>query len=130
MAMIDATGTVVAVHVASDIYSGKEHKLCEKSGRTYRQTSYNTHHGVHYDRETGQPSEDQSKALRKNYAAIGYRYDADRDAFIPPKPFPSAVLNETTCDWEHPVAYPDDGGKYVWNESTTSWDVRTDAPTD
>jgi hypothetical protein len=59
--------------------------------------------------------------LRKNYAGIGYTYDAGRDAFIPPKPYASWVLNETTCLWDAPVAYPDDGKRYSWDEATTSW---------
>jgi hypothetical protein len=83
--------------------------------------SYNTRGGVHYDPNTGEPSADQSKALRKNYPGIGYTYDRERDAFIPPKPFASWVLNEDTCLWDAPVAMPDDGGMYQWNESTTSW---------
>jgi hypothetical protein len=87
------------------------------------QTSYNTRGGVHYNPETGEPSVDQSKALRKNYAGIGYTYDAQKDAFIPPKPFASWELNEDTCLWESPVPYPDDGELYTWNESTTSWDL-------
>ena len=80
------------------------------------QTSYNTRGGVHYEPNTDTPSDDQSKALRKNYAGIGYTYDSDRDAFIPPKPFNSWTLNETTCWWEAPVAYPSDGELYSWNE--------------
>jgi len=83
------------------------------------QTSYNTHGGVHYDPETGEP--DGGVALRKNYAGVGYTYDADRDAFIPPQPFASWTLNETTCLWEAPVTYPDDGNNYIWNESITNW---------
>jgi hypothetical protein len=75
------------------------------------QTSYNTHGGQHPE---GRP-------LRKNYAGIGYTYDRERDAFIPPKPFASWVLNEDTCLWDAPVAMPTDGGMYQWNESTTSW---------
>jgi hypothetical protein len=59
--------------------------------------------------------------IRKNYAGIGYTYDATRDAFIPPKTFASWLLNETTCLWEAPVPYPTDGEYYVWNESTNSW---------
>jgi len=61
--------------------------------------------------------------IRKNYAGIGYIYDEDRDAFIPPKPFASWILNEETCIWEAPSAMPDDGERYEWNESTTSWDI-------
>jgi len=76
-----------------------------------KRTSYNTRGGVHPE---GRP-------LRKNYAAIGYTYDAGRDAFIPQQPYPSWLLNETTCLWEAPVPYPTDGEYYVWNESTNSW---------
>ena len=86
------------------------------------QTSYNTRGGVHYDPETGEPSADQSKALRKNYAGVGDTYDAAKDAFIPTKPFESWTLNETTCLWECPVAYPDDGLPYAWNEASLSWE--------
>jgi hypothetical protein len=90
------------------------------------QTSYNTRGGVHYNPDTGEPSADQSKALRKNYAGIGYSYDAQRDAFIPQKPYASWVLNEQTCLWESPVPYPNDGGRYAWNESTQAWDTVPD----
>ena len=75
------------------------------------QTSYNTHGGQHPE---GRP-------LRKNYAGIGYTYDAQRDAFIPPKPFASWVLNEDTCLWNAPVAMPTDGKMYQWNEDTQAW---------
>jgi hypothetical protein len=87
------------------------------------QTSYNTRGGVHYNPETGEPSADQAKALRKNYAGIGYTYDAGRDAFIPPKPYASWLLNGTSCLWEAPVAYPNDGERYTWNEATQQWDA-------
>jgi hypothetical protein len=59
--------------------------------------------------------------IRKNYAGIGYTYDSQRDAFISPKPFPSWVLVEETCQWDSPVAYPTDGKDYVWDENTTNW---------
>ena len=87
------------------------------------QTSYNTFGGVHYDRSTTPPtpSGDQSKALRKNYAGIGMIYDKDKDAFYQPQPYASWILNATTCLWEPPVAYPDDGKYYEWNESSKSW---------
>jgi hypothetical protein len=91
-----------------------------------KRTSYNTKGGVYYDPATNEPAADQSKAFRKNYAGIGYTYDHSRDAFIPPKPYDSWVLNETSCLWEAPVAYPDDGERYTWNEDTTSWDLVTD----
>jgi hypothetical protein len=61
--------------------------------------------------------------IRKNYAGIGYTYDQTRDAFIPPKPFNSWILNEDTCRWEAPVVYPTDGNRYKWNEETLSWDL-------
>ena len=76
------------------------------------QTSYNTHGGVHSNGET---------PLRKNYAGVGFTYDSTRDAFIPPQPYNSWTLNEDTCLWEAPVAYPEDGLIYDWNEDTTSW---------
>ena len=75
------------------------------------QTSYNTHGGQHPE---GRP-------LRKNYAGIGYTYDRARDAFIPPQPFASWVLDENTCLWNAPVAMPTDGKMYSWDEATTSW---------
>jgi hypothetical protein len=76
------------------------------------QTSYNTSGGQHPE---GRP-------LRKNYAGIGYTYDVQRDAFIPPKPFASWVINETTCLWDAPTPMPVEEGKtFIWNEPTTSW---------
>jgi len=84
------------------------------------QTSYNTRGGVHYGQD-GEP--DNGVALRKNYAGIGFTYDADKDAFIPPQPYNSWTLNETTCLWEAPVAYPDDGELYKWDEENQTWDV-------
>ena len=92
------------------------------------QTSYNTKGGVHYQPNSSIPSEDQSKALRKNYAGIGFSYDKQRDAFIPPKPFNSWILNETTCTWNAPVALPatvlENNQYYFWNESTLNWEIR------
>lgn len=92
-----------------------------KFGTVHKRTSYNTYGGIHYDPETREPSADQSKAFRKNYAGIGYTYDEFRDAFIPPKLYPSWILNEESCLWEPPVAYPDDGKMYNWNEETQTW---------
>jgi len=82
------------------------------------QTSYNTRAGVHYGQD-GQP--DGGVAVRKNYAGIGYSYDAGRDAFIPPKPFDSWVLDEETCLYSAPTPMPTDGKMYVWDEPTLSW---------
>lgn len=90
------------------------------------QTSYNTRGGVHYNPDTDEPSADQSKALRKNYAGIGYTYDRVRDAFIPPKPYASWILNEDTCLWGPPVARPTDDKSYIWDEETTAWVEVTD----
>ena len=86
------------------------------------QTSYNTRGGVHYQPDSNTPSTDQSKALRANYAGVGYTYDADKDAFIPPQPYVSWTLNETTCLWEAPVEYPDDGFVHEWNEESGVWE--------
>ena len=89
-------------------------------GGNWKQTSYNTHGGVHS--LGGTP-------FRKNYAGLGYTYDADRDAFIPPKPYASWVLDESTCLWNAPMPYPTDLGTpdipkmYTWNEETRTWDL-------
>jgi hypothetical protein len=80
----------------------------------WKQTSYNTYAGVHNNNGT---------PLRKNHAGIGFTYDENIDAFIPPKPFNSWTLNETTCQWNSPVARPQDNNNYKWNEQTLSWDI-------
>jgi hypothetical protein len=85
------------------------------------QTSYNTRGGVHYQPDSNTPSADQSKALRKNYAGIGYTYDRERDAFIPPKPYSRWVLDEQTCLWVAPTQYPDDGKLYRWDDTAGNW---------
>ena len=87
-------------------------------GAGWVQTSYNTRGGIHYGQD-GQP--DGGVALRKNYAGIGYTYDAGRDAFIAPQPFLSWVLNEQTCRWEAPIPMPKDGKMYQWDEPSLSW---------
>lgn len=84
----------------------------EFRGQVCKRTSYNTIAGVH--KSGGQP-------FRKNYAGIGYKYDEPRDAFIPPSPYPSWVLNEETCCWESPVPKPDNRVMWFWDETTTSW---------
>ena len=89
------------------------------------ETSRNSRGGVCYDPDTGEKTNEVS--FRKNYAQIGYRYDSNRDAFIPPTPYPSWKLNEDTCLWEAPIPYPEDslevGGnkRYMWNENNLSW---------
>jgi hypothetical protein len=82
----------------------------------WKQTSYNTNAGIHS--LGGTP-------FRKNHAGIGFTYDTQRDAFIPPKPYNSWVLNEQTCNWNAPIAYPNDGQRYTWNEETQSWTLQT-----
>jgi hypothetical protein len=95
-------------------------------GQTCKRTSYNTQGGVHS--LGGTP-------FRKNYAGIGYTYDSERDAFIPPKPFASWTLNETSCLWEAPTPYPTDVGteespkRYTWDEETVSWTLVEAKPT-
>lgn len=117
-AKLDKQNKVIFVTVGRD--EDREEELTERTGDVYKQTSYNTRGGVHYQGD-GTPSADQTKAFRKNYAGLGYTYDALRDAFIPPKPYASWVLNETSCLWEAPVAYPTDGKRYVWDELNTKW---------
>ena len=85
--------------------------LSDAFGGTWVQTSYNTNGGIH--KLDGTP-------FRKNYAGIGFTYDVERDAFIPPSPFPSWTLDEATCSWEAPTPRPD--GDYIWNEETQAWD--------
>ena len=101
----------------------------------WKKTSYNTRGGKHY-KEDNTESDDQSKALRKNFAGVGYIYDEDRDAFYTPKPFASWILNETTCLWAAPVDYPtvqeygDPAKRYTisWDEANTRW-IATDQET-
>lgn len=104
---------VIFVTVGRDEDDGKEAELSARTGHTYKQTSYNTRGGVHL--LGGTP-------FRKNFAGIGYTYDAERDAFIPPKPYESWVLNEDTCLWEAPIPMPTDG-LYLWNEANQTWDA-------
>ena len=95
--------------------------LVDNLGGTWVKTSYNAVGGKWRNPETNEIT--QNPGFRKNYSGIGYTYDADRDAFIAPKPFNSWVLNEDTCLWNPPVAHPNDGQSYIWNEETVSWDL-------
>jgi hypothetical protein len=90
--------------------------LYNEPNAIWKQTSYNTHGGVHDNGGT---------PFRKNHAGIGYTYDEGRDAFIPPKPYNSWILNEQTCNWDAPIPYPTDGQRYTWNEETQSWTLQT-----
>jgi hypothetical protein len=101
-------GTVTQVIVAEPEFFNT---FVDSSPGAWIQTSYRTHGGQHPE---GRP-------LRKNYAGIGYSYDAGRDAFIPPKPFASWTLNDTTCLWDAPVAMPTDGKLYRWDEEAGNW---------
>jgi hypothetical protein len=100
-----ATTEQAGIDFLNDLYNTRD---------VFKQTSYNTYGGEH--KLGGTP-------FRKNYATIGGTYDSSRDAFIPPKPHLSWVLNETTCQWEAPVVKPEDDNYYKWNEETQQWDV-------
>ena len=120
-AEIDNTNTVTRVLAVPDAQQDRGQDFLATDlglGGTWIQTSYNTRGGVHTNGGT---------PLRKNYAGIGYTYDSGRDAFIPPKPYESWLLNEDTCLWDAPVPYPTDGKMYRWDEDTLSW-VEVPAP--
>lgn len=117
-------GIVVFVTVSRDEDDDREMEISAQTGETYRRTSYNTNGGVHYNPQTGEPSEDQSKAYRYNYAGLSYTFDPDfgsDGAFIPPQPYPSWVLNPDTALWDAPVPMPTEGGSWRWDEPTLSW---------
>jgi len=125
-ALLNLQNTVLRVFVGrDDVVQGVEdwETYYAPEGFTVKQTSYNTYGGVHYT--DGEPSADQSKALRYNYAGIGHTYDEARDAFIPPQPYASWVLDEDTCLWVAPIAYPAEG-VHVWDEQAGDWVEVTD----
>lgn len=98
-----------------------EQYYCPPTAKACLRTSYNTRGGVHYA-DNGEASQDQTKAFRKNYAGMGFKYDEALDAFIPPKPFESWVLDEETCLWQPPVPMPQEEGKmFTWNEDDQAW---------
>jgi len=114
-AILDENNIVVQVTVGKnedELFDGQPIDWEQYYGG--KRTSYNTVGGVHL--LGGTP-------FRKNYAGIGYTYDSIRDAFIPPKEFPSWIFNENSCQWEPPVPFPTDGQSYFWDEATTSWVV-------
>ena len=119
---LNAENYVIFVTVARDEDENREVEISQETGEIYKRTSYNTRGGIHYQADNNTPSLDQSKAFRKNYAGIGYYYDEIRDAFIPPKPFPSWTLNEQSCLWQSPIPYPNDGKMYQWNEEIGNWE--------
>ena len=93
----------------------------DSSPGIWLQTSYNTRGGVHYVPDSNTPSPDQSKALRANYAGIGYIYDQANDVFYSPQPYPSWIISAPTWIWQPPVPYPSTGEPYAWDEATLSW---------
>lgn len=111
-AQLDENNIVVQVIVGVDEPHDGEAIYFQTTGKVWKKTSYNTIGGAHS--LGGTP-------LRKNYAGIGYSYDPDRDAFIPPQPYASWGLDEQTCQWDSPVQYPNDNKKYGWDEQTISW---------
>ena len=111
-------GKVVQVIVAEPEFFDT---FVDSSPGAWIQTSYNTRGGVHYNPETGEPSADQSKALRGNYAGVGYSYDAASDVFYAPQPFQSWILNSSTWTWDAPTPMPTDGKLYAWDEPTLAW---------
>jgi hypothetical protein len=118
-AFLDTNNIVTEVIVGKDEDDDNtdwEQHYGDFRGQMCKRTSYNTHGGVHTS--DGTP-------YRKNYAGIGFTYDEARDAFIPPQPYPSWVLNEETCLWEAPVPYPTDGERYTWNEEDGEWVLQT-----
>ena len=118
-AFLDENDSVVEVIVGKDENESDtdwEQWYGNFRGLTCKRTSYNSRGGNHASGGT---------SFRKNFAGVGYTYDSSRDAFIPPQPFPSWALNETTCLWEAPSPYPSDdpGTVYRWDETTTSWNA-------
>jgi len=125
-AVLNSDNTVTMVFVGrDDVVEGIDdwETYYAPEGYAVKQTSYNTYGGVHYT--DGLPSDDQNKALRFNYAGIGFTYDETRDAFIPPQPYASWVLDEGTCLWVAPIAYPAEGD-HVWDEEAGDWVEVTD----
>ena len=117
-AKLDENNIVTFVTAGSDADKGHEQELSERTGDTYKQTSYNTRGGVHYGQD-GQP--DGGVALRANYAGIGYTYDPINDVFYAPQPYTSWTISAPTWIWQAPTPMPNDGNVYVWDESNLSW---------
>ena len=111
-------GIVTKVIVAEEDFFNE---FVDDSPGKWIQTSYNTRGGVHYKPNSNIPSDDQSKALRKNYAGIDWIYDEGKDAFYPPQPYSSWIIDESTGWWKAPTPIPDDGNKYEWDETSKSW---------
>lgn len=121
-AKIDEDNNVVEVIVTSNEEDDEGQSwILENLEGTWIQTSINTLGGIHYDPSTGEPSADQSKALRGNFAGIGMVYDPELDAFYAKKPFESWILNESIFDWEPPIEKPETAGPWIWDEENQNW---------
>ena len=124
-AEIDGSNQVVRIIVGNNDKPDEGYQwLIDNLGGTWVQSSFNTYGGVYYNADRT-VADDQSKALRYNHAAKGYAYDENRDAFIPPQPYASWVLDEATCQWVAPIAYPAEGD-HVWDEEAGDWVEVTD----
>lgn len=124
-AELDENNVVLRVLVVANEQEHRGQEFLSKDlnlGGRWEQTSYNTKFGIYYDSNTNEPSPDQYKAYRKNYAGIGFTFDEERDAFIPPKPFPSWILDEDTCGWKAPIPMPQTDELWVWNEEMLQWE--------
>ena len=120
-AELDENNIVIRITVGNNNEPDEGYEwLVNNLGGTWVKTSYNTFAGKYRNPETNEITD--QPGFRKNFAGIGFTYDSDRDAFIAPKPHNSWVIDEDTCLWKAPVAYPNDEGIYTWNESTLSWD--------
>ena len=112
-AQLDENNIVTQVIVVDDKHEADGENWCKNFlGGNWKQTSYNTLGGVHL--LGGTP-------FRKNFAGVNYNYDTEKDAFIPPQPYTSWVLNESTCQWDSPIDYPNDSKKYLWDEDAENW---------
>lgn len=112
-AQINENNIVIQVITAGNEYEITGEELyTHMTGKVWKRTSYNTRGGIHINGGT---------PFRKNYAGIGYTYDEQRDAFIPPKPYNSWILNEDSCIWEPPIPYPQDENTYIWSEGVEQW---------
>lgn len=111
-------------NIVTQVIVGKDESEAPGGWEAYygaKRTSYNTKGGVYYDPETNEPAANQDKAFRKNFAGVGFTYDEQRDAFIPPKPWPSWSLDEDSCLWVPPIPHPNDGKRYQWVEEHLDW---------
>jgi hypothetical protein len=114
-AKLDENNVVLEVHVVNN------NELLDENGQETEQKGIDFLISWSQGSHTNWKQTSYNGNFRKNYAGIGYSYDSVRDAFIPPKPYNSWILNETTCNWESPVPYPQDDKMYTWDEATTSW---------